>query len=104
MHVRPCTHVGASCEGHLAPDSPPGPPGQNELKQDADGRVELPRGGGGGVRALPHGVHGGVLHEGGGGDAADEEEDVQAEAGVQDGDGGGGGGGVEASVQREGHG
>jgi len=53
---------------------------------------------------VPHRLHGGVLHEGGGGDAAGQEEDVQAEAGLQDADGGGGGGGVETGVQREGDG
>ena len=64
----------------MAPAGPPlRPPalGPVDLDQDGDGRGELPRGGGGGVRPVPHCLHGGVRHEGGGGDEACQEEDVQ---------------------------
>ena len=66
---------------HGAPQDRPGaaPPhlrGEGEGPY-AHGRAQLPRGGGGGVRAVSHGLHGGVSHGDGPSHDAQESLNVQ---------------------------
>ena len=73
--------------------------------QDGDGRKLLLRGGGAGVRSVPHSVHGGVPDAGGGGASAHQGEGVQGDqGGVQGGEAPADGGGGAAGVQGDQHG